>query len=332
MKRFILVCAGAVLLLLLPHTPHRANPILEGYFNELFFSPSGWQLEMHLIYPTSLDGWYITSRSGQASFRSGIEVGGVYRIITRDSLLGPLDINPAGDSLTICSPQFRVGVLMFGPGWGMGPAPRPHQSICLLEGGALYYLDNTPTLGLQNDGANAMGTVSGRITDTSGAPVSGVQVLWGQPFPVVTSDTGGRYSLYEYASNLLLTYVHPSFSTAHHFIQIWPESTVTLDVVLTRVMGAEEATPGGVSFGLREAYPNPFNPVVHLEMMIPERTGIRLAVYDVAGREVALLAEGEMSPGHHKARFDGSALAAGTYLVRLEAGARSAVRKILLLK
>jgi hypothetical protein len=47
---------------------------------------------------------------------------------------------------------------------------------------------------------------------------------------------------------------------------------------------------------------------------------VKLTVYDLLGREVAVLANGPMEPGSHTARFDGSLLPSGVYLCRLHAG------------
>ncbi|HIL58420.1 MAG TPA: T9SS type A sorting domain-containing protein, partial [Rhodothermales bacterium] len=59
---------------------------------------------------------------------------------------------------------------------------------------------------------------------------------------------------------------------------------------------------------------------------------VRLAVYDLLGREVAVLAEGTRPAGAHTARFDSRALAAGAYLVRLDAGGQSATRRLTVVK
>jgi hypothetical protein len=79
-------------------------------------------------------------------------------------------------------------------------------------------------------------------------------------------------------------------------------------------------------------YPNPFNPSTRIEFTIPKAGLVSLKVYDVLGREVAVLAEGMMQAGEHDVRFDGSELASGIYFARLEAGEVSQTRKMVLLK
>ncbi len=69
------------------------------------------------------------------------------------------------------------------------------------------------------------------------------------------------------------------------------------------------------------AYPNPFWQATTLRYALEAPADVRLAVYDVLGREVAVLAEGAADAGAHEATFDARGLAAGVYLWRLEAGA-----------
>jgi len=88
--------------------------------------------------------------------------------------------------------------------------------------------------------------------------------------------------------------------------------------------------PVPVAFRLEQNYPNPFNPGTLIRYAIPgsmEYGGgnreVRLVVYDVLGREVAVLANDSETPGEHEVFFDGSGLASGVYVYRLEAGSPS---------
>ena len=95
-----------------------------------------------------------------------------------------------------------------------------------------------------------------------------------------------------------------------------------------------EAVPD--DYALEAAYPNPFNPQATIRFALPEAAEVRLVVYDVVGREVARLVEGQRSAGYHAARFDGARLASGLYLYRLtargEAGAFSKTGRMVLVK
>jgi hypothetical protein len=69
-------------------------------------------------------------------------------------------------------------------------------------------------------------------------------------------------------------------------------------------------------------YPNPFDGRTTVGYDVAESGAVRLVVYDLLGREVAVLVDGPREAGHHEAVLDGSRLAAGVYLVRMttEAG------------
>lgn len=86
------------------------------------------------------------------------------------------------------------------------------------------------------------------------------------------------------------------------------------------------------AFGLAQNYPNPFNPSTNIRYSISRAEHVRLAVYDLLGREVSLLVNGEVGPGEHEVRFDASRLPSGIYVYRLQAGGQSEVRKMTLSK
>jgi hypothetical protein len=67
-------------------------------------------------------------------------------------------------------------------------------------------------------------------------------------------------------------------------------------------------------------YPNPFNPVTTIRFAIPEQVFVELKVYDILGREVALLKNEVMAEGFHYVEFDASDLASGIYLYVLKSG------------
>jgi hypothetical protein len=104
---------------------------------------------------------------------------------------------------------------------------------------------------------------------------------------------------------------------------------VQVSVEITTSVPSEEL-PGSVA--LEQNYPNPFNPTTTITFHLPERRTVLLALYDMLGREIARLAEGEYAAGTHRVVLDASALAAGTYVYRLVAGPFSASRRLLLVK
>jgi hypothetical protein len=70
---------------------------------------------------------------------------------------------------------------------------------------------------------------------------------------------------------------------------------------------------------LYQNYPNPFNPSTTIKFELPKSSMVRLSVYDLPGREVTVLVNERVEAGVHEVNFDGSNLASGVYLYRLQA-------------
>ena len=75
-------------------------------------------------------------------------------------------------------------------------------------------------------------------------------------------------------------------------------------------------------------YPNPFRQRVTIEYRVPAPGHVRLTVYDVLGRELAVLVDEQQSAGSHSAKLDASSWPGGVYLYRLEAGNRVATGRL----
>jgi hypothetical protein len=92
-------------------------------------------------------------------------------------------------------------------------------------------------------------------------------------------------------------------------------------------------------FQLFQNYPNPFNPVTVIRYSVGgirvQESGVgsvKLAIYDVLGREIALLVNGSKGVGSHEVRFDASGLPGGVYLYRLKANGRELTRMMVYAK
>ncbi|GBD89322.1 hypothetical protein BMS3Abin04_00026 [bacterium BMS3Abin04] len=85
-------------------------------------------------------------------------------------------------------------------------------------------------------------------------------------------------------------------------------------------------------FELSQNYPNPFNPTTNIRFTLPEAGIVKLAVYNLLGQKVADLVNGNMEAGFHNITFNGSNLATGIYIYRLESGNNVMIRKMQLVK
>jgi len=85
-------------------------------------------------------------------------------------------------------------------------------------------------------------------------------------------------------------------------------------------------------FILYQNYPNPFNPKTDINYFLPEAEYVKLEVYNTLGQKVKTLVSEEQSAGSHSIRWNGSSLASGLYLYRLQAGDFTATQRMLLLK
>jgi hypothetical protein len=84
------------------------------------------------------------------------------------------------------------------------------------------------------------------------------------------------------------------------------------------------------AFTLSQNYPNPFNPKTVISCQWPVASTVKLAVYDLLGREVAVLVNERRDPGRYTLEFDASDLASGVYIYRLTAGEYAASKKMVL--
>ena len=98
----------------------------------------------------------------------------------------------------------------------------------------------------------------------------------------------------------------------------------------TGVARPAEALPE--AYQLYHNYPNPFNPATTIRYDLPRESRIRLAVYDLTGREVALLHDGTQQAGRHEVEWNAAPFASGVYMIRMQTEGWSQVSKMMLIK
>lgn len=107
-------------------------------------------------------------------------------------------------------------------------------------------------------------------------------------------------------------------------VQYGPEALQRLREISAKA--AKEAVPK--TFALEQSYPNPSTASATIRFALPEDADVRMELYDLLGRRVALLMDGPMRAGYHTYVLNGTSLASGTYFYRLQAGDRVATRSM----
>ena len=108
------------------------------------------------------------------------------------------------------------------------------------------------------------------------------------------------------------------------------ENTISTAPSLSQQLTANTVTP--TSFNLRQNYPNPFNPSTIISYDIPKSGFVTLKVYDLLGRKITTLYNGNQKAGTYNVSFDASRLSSGVYFYQLRAGDFISIKKMVLLK
>src|SRR5690606_23944442 len=99
----------------------------------------------------------------------------------------------------------------------------------------------------------------------------------------------------------------------------------------------EELTVLPTAYSLSQNYPNPFNPTTQIRFALPQSGMVELKVYDVLGREVVTLINGEHNAGTYTVEWNGknnygAQVASGMYIYRIKSGNFVQTKKMMMLK
>ena len=86
------------------------------------------------------------------------------------------------------------------------------------------------------------------------------------------------------------------------------------------------------SFALEQNYPNPFNPSTRIRYSVPNRSNVIIRVFDILGREIETLVDGEKQTGTYEITWHSKGLPSGVYFYQIKAGDFIQTKKMLLLK
>ena len=120
----------------------------------------------------------------------------------------------------------------------------------------------------------------------------------------------------------------------HNTNQLWigttGNGTFIYDGLTIGIINISSEVPE--AYTLEQNYPNPFNPVTNIKFSITKSGKVKLAVYDITGKEVMILVNGNLTAGTYNAELDASKLASGVYLYSLETDDFAGTKKMVVVK
>ncbi len=187
---------------------------------------------------------------------------------------------------------------------------------------ALYGIRGAVTDSLTNLPVKAKVTITGFDADSS---------------EVYSDSTFGMYYRMIIAGNYNLTFSSPGYysKTIENIYSVNDQATVLnvkLRPITTGLSGNSEIPE---EFMLFQNYPNPFNPSTKIKFLVPGTSSAAqtfLAVYDILGREVAVLVNEQLQPGTYEVNFEGSNFPSGVYFYKISTGKFTDSKSMVILK
>jgi subtilisin family serine protease len=307
------------------------------------------------------DGVYFSSNGGTSYVKVQALNGASYTDNTWQSFTLDLDALAAANGLTLTS-TFVVKFQQYDD-YPITTDGFAFDDIAVTVGGgggSYITAESEPN----NDGANADGRMGTGIAVTGNISAS-TDDDWfyfdvataGNVNIVLNIGSSADLDWYLYHQSDLVNWVARGYTVnnpesgsyncqvARYYLRIDGYQGATSPYTVTITGGGVAAKPGRekdaaapLVVALEQNAPNPFNPMTRIRYAVPrEGEPVRLTVYDVSGREIIQLVNGPGKVGHHEAVWDGrnasgAEVSSGTYFYRLDAGATTLTRKMLLVK
>jgi len=165
------------------------------------------------------------------------------------------------------------------------------------------------------------------VLSTSVASRSDSYSFYNNGFQAVFSFDGGSSTAYHTPNDIIDSL---DLSYAREITQAGFAAALTIDATPTAIAPPAQELPR--QFALEQNYPNPFNPATEIAYLVSGSGPITLKVYDLLGREVAVLADGWRETGRYSVRWDARGAASGVYLCRLQWEGGTQTRRMVLAK
>ncbi|MBP6672532.1 MAG: T9SS type A sorting domain-containing protein, partial [Bacteroidetes bacterium] len=104
------------------------------------------------------------------------------------------------------------------------------------------------------------------------------------------------------------------------------------DLKVKHILGVVSDPTVPLTMSLQGNYPNPFNPTTTIRYTVSRRSDVRMEVFDILGRRIAVLVDEQQNIGTYDVRFDARHLSSGIYFVRMQAGTFTMVHRMTLVK
>jgi hypothetical protein len=144
--------------------------------------------------------------------------------------------------------------------------------------------------------------------------------------------TYGTFRRYVKGFGLATSHQNGSYSTSctYSLAGCVLNGVVYGDTTITVVHPISSEIPS--KYSLSQNYPNPFNPVTIINYQLPVSNQVRLVIYDILGREIAVLVNEKLSSGTYEVKWDGSNYPSGMYFYKLITAEYTETRKMVLIK
>lgn len=138
-------------------------------------------------------------------------------------------------------------------------------------------------------------------------------------FGIITYDgiTNGHFSTFQYTYTLLGCVMN---GVVYGDTAMNPSGIINLNSSIPE------------KFSLAQNFPNPFNPETIITFNIPKNSFVKLKVYDVSGKELTVLVNGNLDAGSYNYQWDGDSFTSGVYFYRLEANEFVETKRMVLIK
>jgi len=148
-------------------------------------------------------------------------------------------------------------------------------------------------------------------------------------------NTVSNYLMSNYFEDNTLEYDTEYFYRVSFLASDWSELSEVLSVTLQWMSVDGDQLPE--TYALHQNYPNPFNPVTNLSYDLPEDAMVNITIYDMMGKVVTTLVNGQQSAGYKTLQWNatnngGHPISAGLYIYTIQAGTFNQTRKMILLK